>query len=150
MTNRSLRPSARAARRGVMLALVCAVGPAPLTGQDELDAAVEYARAAWLEHDAQALVRTSDTVRLQLPGVAQAHAVKPEQAARLLEQYLRMSQERTFELVEVRRLAPDHAYAQVARCYVVRGTTEERYETVFLGFRRVDDAWRLREVRVTP
>jgi hypothetical protein len=131
-----------------LLAAVAAAGPA--RAQDALDLAVERARAAWSAHDVQALLATSDTVRLQIPDVAASNALRPGQAARLLERYLATAEERSFQLVELRRLADDHAYAEVARDYVVRGTDEDRREMVFLGFRRVDGVWRLREVRVTP
>lgn len=118
--------------------------------QDQLDGAVRQAREAWLGHDMQALLATSDTVRLQVPGLAASNAMRPGQAARLLDQYLETAQEREFELVDLRRLAEDHAYAELTRSYVVRGTDEIQRETVFLGFRRVDGVWRLREVRVMP
>lgn len=125
-------------------------GATPIRAQDALDREVANARRAWLTHDMTALVAKSDTVRLQLPGIAVSASLKPGQAARLLERYLGPSEERSFTLRELRRLAPDHAYAEVIRSYVVRGTSEERRETVFLGFRYVGDGWRLREVRVTP
>jgi hypothetical protein len=134
---------------GLLAAALLAMAP-PARGQVELDSAVERARTAWLGHDAQDLVRHSDTVRLRLPGIAASASVRPEQAARLLERYLDPSQERSFLLVDVRQLAEDHAYAEVARRYVVRGTDEELEETVFLGFRFLEGSWRLREVRVAP
>jgi hypothetical protein len=118
--------------------------------QDELDLAVEQARLAWLDHDVDRLVARSDTVRLNLPGVARAASLKPGQAAKLLRQYLKPSEEREFTLRELRRLAPDHAYAEVLRRYVVEGTSEERAETAFLGFRLLAGQWQLREVRITP
>jgi hypothetical protein len=60
------------------------------------------------------------------------------------------TEEVSFELMNVRDLEDDHAYAEMKRVFVVKGTVEERAETVFLGFRRIDGVWRLREVRVTP
>ncbi len=118
--------------------------------QEELGQAVGRAQAAWIRHDVQTLVQHSDTVRLRIPGIAASASVQPEQAARLLGRYLDPAQERTFDLVDVRHLADDHAYAEVARRYVVRGTDEELEETVFLGFRFLEGSWRLREVRITP
>ena len=44
----------------------------------------------------------------------------------------------------------NHAYAEMVRVYAVLGTSDERVETVFLGFRRVDGDWGVREIRVTP
>jgi hypothetical protein len=144
-------------RRGYLgLVAACVLAVPPAGAQEvrqidyELDVAVERARAAWIEHDVQALIVGSDTVRLRIPEVTVSASLQPEQAARLLDGYLDPAQERSFELVGVRRMADDHAYAEIARCYVVKGTEEELGETVFLGFRYLDGAWRLREVRVTP
>ncbi len=146
------RDAPHAARFGfaaVMLAVGLA-GAGPLAGQDALNRELASARTAWLARDMAALVARSDTVRLQLPGIAVSASLRPGQAARLLERYLGASEEVSFALRELRQLAPDHAYAEVVRSYVVQGTSEERSETVFLGFRRLGDVWRLREVRVTP
>jgi hypothetical protein len=118
--------------------------------QTELEAAVERGRAAWLSHDYEALFVSSDTVRLQLPESGRHQGVTPAHAAQVLKEYLSPADEISFELRRIREASEDHAYAQLARRYVVRGTADERIETVFLGFRRVDGRWRLREVRVTP
>ncbi len=122
----------------------------PLAGQEDLDRAVARAREALFEHQVGALLATSDTVRLNIPGTVKSASMKPGQAARVLEKYLHSAQERELTLVRLRSLAEDHAYAELDRSYVVRGTSEERRERVLLGFRRVDGTWRLREVRVTP
>ena len=143
-------------RRYLGLVAACVLAGSPAGAQQvrqidyELDVAVARARAAWIEHDVQALMVGSDTVRLRIPGVTVSASLQPEQAARLLDDYLDPAQERTFDLVDVRRMADDHAYAEIARRYVVKGTEEELGETVFLGFRYLEGAWRLREVRVTP
>ncbi len=118
--------------------------------EPDLSKAVEEAQSAWLAHKVDVLVSSSDTVRLHIPGVVPSASLRPGQAARLLERYLKTASERTFELRDVRELAPDHAYAEIERVYVVKGTSEEREETVFLGFRLVHGKWSLREVRVTP
>ena len=133
---------------GLLVALMLVPGGA--SAQTELDRAVERARGAWLSHDIAALLHGSDTVRLRLREVARAESVRPGQAARLLERYLGWSKESSFRLHKVRRLAPDHAYAEMIRLYVVQGTSEVQKETVYLGFRLLDGRWRLREVRITP
>jgi hypothetical protein len=115
-----------------------------------LERAVERARAAWLAHDVGALLASSDTVRLQVPGIAVSASMKPGQAGTLLQAHLKAAKEIGLDLVRIRRLAEDHAYAELARSYLVKGTSEERGERVFFGFRELDGAWRLREVRVTP
>ena len=124
--------------------------PGPGWAQSELEASVEWGRTAWLSHDYEALFASSDTVRLQLPEIGRHQAVTPAHAARVLREYLSPADEISFELLRIREASEDHAYAQLARRYVVRGTIDERVETVFLGFRRVAGRWRLREVRITP
>ncbi|MDH3290829.1 MAG: hypothetical protein OEO20_11720 [Gemmatimonadota bacterium] len=137
-------------RRSVLLAGLVLVAFLPrLAAQEDLDRAVERAREAFFGHEVGALLATSDTVRLNIPGTAKSASMKPGQAARILEKYLHSAQERDLTLVRLRTLAEDHAYAELDRSYVVRGTSEERRERVMLGFRRVDGTWRLREVRVT-
>ena len=147
----------RTVTAGAVMTLGWVVGPDPVRAiqearpvqQDGLEAAVGWARDAWMAHDMAGLVSRSDTVRLHLPGISSA-SVRPAQAARLLQDYLKTAEELGFTLRDVRRLASDHAYAEMARHYLVRGTSEEREETVFLGYRVVEGVWRLREVRVTP
>ena len=129
---------------GLTPSAVEAQGPA-----DSLEIAVGWVRDAWMTHDMAELVSRSDTVRLHLPGISSA-SLRPAQAARLLQDYLKTAEELEFILRDIRRLAWDHAYAEMTRHYLVRGTSEEREETVFLGFRVVEATWRLREVRVTP
>jgi hypothetical protein len=121
-----------------------------VSAQDALDEAVERARAAWMRHEVDALLATSDTVRLNVPGTASSPSMRPGQATVLLEKYLKAAEELGLDLLRIRRLADDHAYAELARAYVVKGTSEERRERVLFGFRQLDGTWRLREVRVTP
>jgi len=146
-TERRRRWSRRLAAAAVLLG---ASWPGPVVAQADLSAVVERARGAWLAHDVGALVEGADTVRLHIPGISPSASLKPGQAARLIERYLKPTEELSFDLRNVRELAEDHAYAEVERVYVVKGTDEQRAETVFLGFRRIGGAWRLREVRVTP
>jgi hypothetical protein len=135
----------------LMLGTLAAIAPAAMgQQQDELDAVVARARQAWLVHDVRSLVAGSDTVRLRLPGVAASAATRPAQAARLLEEYLSAAQEQDLALREIRYVEADHAYAEFTRRFAVRGTTDSREETVFLGFRHTGGQWRLREVRIAP
>jgi hypothetical protein len=67
----------------------------------------------------------------------------------MLEEYLLTANEVAFDLGRIREASEGHAYAQLVRRYVVRGTSDERVETVFLGFRLLGGRWRLREVRIT-
>jgi len=140
----------------VGLALIMGLLTAPVPGarlaaaQETLDQVIASAQAAWLAHEVSDLVSGSDTVRLRIPGIAPSASLKPGQAARLLEQYLKPTKELSFSESGRRELASDHVYAEMKRIYVVKGTDEERSETVLLGFRRIDGTWVLREVRVTP
>jgi hypothetical protein len=124
--------------------------PSAAIVQQDFQRAVESARRSWLNHDMERLVSGSDTVRLRIPGIAPSASLKPGQAARLLEQYLKPAEEVSFEVRRSRELSDSHVYAEMIRVYVVRGTDEERSETVVLGFRRIEGHWTLREVRVTP
>ncbi len=137
----------RATALAAVLMLLVAEGVA---AQSPLQQAVELARLAWLQHDFSGLVESSDTVRLQFPEGGRAPSVRPAHAARVLEEYLVSANEIAFELRNIRQASDDHAYAQLVRRYVVRRTSDERVETVFLGFRRVDGRWLLREIRITP
>ena len=137
----------RATALATVLVVLIAEG---VTAQSPLQQAVELARVAWLQHDFSGLVKSSDTVRLQLPKGGRAPSVRPAHAARVLEEYLVSANEIAFELRNIREASDDHAYAQLLRRYVVQRTSDERVETVFLGFRRVEGRWLLREVRITP
>jgi len=124
--------------------------PGTGTAQDDIERAVENAQRSWLDHDMAALVSGSDTVRLRIPGIAPSASLRPGQAARLLEQYVRPTQELSFQVSSLRELSDDHVYAEMVRVYVVKGTDQQREETVLLGFRKIGGRWSLREVRVTP
>lgn len=130
--------------------VVAELGSPVLRRQGSLERAVERAREMWISHDMAGLVAASDTVRLQLPGVGRSVSLSPGQAARLLLRYVEGAEELSFELRRIRSASADHGYAEALRRYLVRGTRDEREETVFLGFRAVQGQWRLREVRVVP
>lgn len=133
---------------GALLAL--ALHAPCLPAQVTLEEAADRARELWLAHDVSGLVSGSDTIRLQLPGVGFSSALGPAQAARLLDRYLETAREIGFEVRGVRLASADHGYAEARRRYVVQGTSEEREETVYVGFRQVGGKWRLREVRIVP
>jgi hypothetical protein len=117
---------------------------------EDLAAIVANARSGWLTHDVQAVVQSADTLRLGFPGVANSAAMRPGHAARVLWEYLKPAKEIRLELRSIGAVTDDHRYAQMVRHYVVQGTSDERVETVYLGFHRIDGVWRLREIRVTP
>ena len=138
-------------RLGILMAMAawCST-PTPTAAQGDLEAAVASAAEAWTQHRVRDLVEGSDTVRLRIPGLASSSAVRPGQAARLLEEYLAEAEELGFSLRGIRHVAADHAYAEFGRRFQVRGTSDRREETVFLGYRQLGGIWRLREVRIAP
>lgn len=122
--------------------------PLALEGQGSLDRMAERVRRMWLAHDMEGLLATSDTVRVQVPGVARSASLSPAQAVRLLLRYVEGAEELSFEVQAIRAAGPDYGYVEIRRRYVVGRTEDVRVETVFFGFRDVGGEWRLREVRV--
>ena len=126
----------------------CLVGGS-LAGQVGLDEAAARARSAWLAHDPAALLAGSPGVTLEIPGADPSSAISRDQAGELLGRYLRTSEERGVDVRVARELEEGQGYVELQRRFIVRGTTEERSETVFLGFRRRGDAWVVVELRTT-
>jgi hypothetical protein len=69
------------------------------------------------------------------------------QAEELLRRHLATGTEVAVTIVTVREVEAGRGFVELERRYVVRGTTDPRRETVFLGFRRVGERWVLSEVR---
>jgi len=122
---------------------------APVWAQRTLDEAAQRARSAWMSHDSGTLASSGDSLSLRLPGIEEV-TVGSAQASRLLNRYLQPSSERGFDLRTVRTTGEEQGFVEAARRYVVRGTSDEVAETVFLGFRRSGGRWRLTEIRVAP
>ena len=130
----------------ILAAVVAAVGPAG--GQTAtLEAAARAAREAWLAHDVVGLVGGSSGIVLQIAGAAPSSPVGRAQAEELLRRYLATGTEVSVTIVTVRAVEAARGFVELERRYVVRGTTDPRRETVFLGFRRVGERWELSEVR---
>jgi hypothetical protein len=124
--------------------------PAAAGAQGNLREAAEAARAAWIAHDPARLVQ-SDSITLRLAGAQHGPApLAATQAIRMLSQYLGPAREIDFDLRAVREAGPEQGYAEARRRYVVRGTSDEMVETVFLGFRFSGGQWRLADIRVSP
>lgn len=122
----------------------------PLLAQATLEAAAQRARAAWLAHDAQALVGQSASLVLRLPGADPSSAVGRAQAVELLRRHLLTAGERSLRVTSVQATAAGKGWVEFERRYVVLGTGDLRRETVFLGFRKAADEWVLSEVRSAP
>src|SRR5207247_11116531 len=95
----------------------------------------ERVRQAWLAHNVQAVVGRSASVLLQLPGADPSAPVHRARAIELLRRHLRAGAERGLRVKAVREVEPGRGYAELDRRYVVAGTSDERRETIFLGFR---------------
>ena len=122
----------------------------PLAGQSGLAAAAQRTQAAWLAHDAEALLDRSPGVILQIPGADPSSALRRQQAGELLARYLRTAVERSVEIATVREVEEGRGYVELVRRFSVTGTAEERRETVFVGVRRVGDWWVVVELRTAP
>jgi hypothetical protein len=118
--------------------------------QGSLAEAAERVRQAWLKHDVPAVTGPAATLLLQIPGADPSAPVDRAQALELLRRHLRAGVERTLLVSAVREVEPGRGYAELERRYVVAGTSDERRETVFLGFRREGKDWVLTELRSAP
>ncbi|HKW41897.1 MAG TPA: hypothetical protein VJN39_11675 [Gemmatimonadales bacterium] len=118
--------------------------------QGSLADATERVRQAWLAHDVQAVAGQGSSLVLQIPGADPSAPVNRAQALELLRRHLRAGVERTLQVSAVREVEPGHGYAELERRYVVAGTSDERRETVFLGFRQHGREWVLTELRSAP
>lgn len=121
-----------------------------LDAQRTLAGAAAQAQAAWRSGNVRALVAQSGAVELQLPGADPSAPVGREQAAHLLRRYLDRADERTLTLVALRAIGPARGYAELERRYVIRGTRDERRETVVFRFSKVGGEWVLSEIQVFP
>lgn len=130
------------------LALGLAAGP--LAAQGSLEGAAERARAAWLAHDAPALVAQSPSLVLQIPGADPSSPLGRAQAVELLRRYLRTAEERSVRVTAVREVETGRGFVELDRRYVVAGTSDTRRETLFLGFRKLRERWVLAELRNAP
>jgi hypothetical protein len=122
----------------------------PAAAQSALPEAAERAKQAWLAHDPQALVGQSSNLVLQIPGADPSSPLGRAQAIELLRRYLRPVEERGLDVTVIRVVEPGKGFVELARRYVVTGTTELRRETLFLGFRLQGGRWALAELRSAP
>ncbi len=127
------------------------VCPAAGLAQATLPEAAERARQAWLAHDPQALVGQSSSLVLQVAGADPSSPLVRAQAVALLRRYLASAEERGLDVSRVQEVVPGkEGFVELARRYVVAGTSDLRSETVFLGFRLRGGQWVLAELRAAP
>jgi len=124
-------------------------GVALVIAQGSLADAAERARGAWLAHDPQRLIGQGGSIVLQIPGADPSMPLDRAQASELLRRHWRTAVERSLTLRGVHELESGKGYAELERRYVVTGTSDERQETIFLGFRHAGGSWRLVELRST-
>jgi len=134
----------------LLVPIVCVAATSPAAAQGTLPEAAEQAKRAWLAHDPQALVGQSPSLVLQIPGADPSSPLGRAQAVELLRRYLRPVEERGLDVTVIREVEPGKGFVELARRYVVGGTTELRHETLFLGFRLQAGRWGLVELRSAP
>ena len=87
---------------------------------------------------------------LQIPGADASVPLDRAQASELLRRHWRNAVERSLTLARGTRARFGEGYAELQRRYVVVGTSDERQETLVLGFRSAGGSWRLVELGSTP
>lgn len=137
-------------KSGLGLLLLAVARSSPLAGQATLSAAADRAKQAWTAHDPEALVGKSSNIVLQIPGADPSSALGRSQAIELLRRYMRPAEERGLDIATIREVEAGKGFVELARRYVVAGTSEVRRETLFLGYRFQFDEWRLVELRNAP
>jgi len=118
-----------------------------VASQGTLAEAAQRAESAWQSHDAAGLVGQSSAVVLQIPGADPSAALGRAQAIELLRRHFSSATEQRVAVATIREREPGLGVVELDRVYVIRGTTDERRETVFLGFRLTQGQWLLVEVR---
>jgi hypothetical protein len=137
--------------RVTWLCVAALVGTAAVAqGQATLSDAAAKAKNAWAAHDPEALVGKSSNIVLQIPGADPSSPLARPQAIELLRRYFRPSEERGLDVTAIREVEAGKGFVELTRRYVVTGTSEERRETLFLGYRLIAGEWRLVELRSAP
>jgi hypothetical protein len=117
---------------------------------DSLLVAARRSAAQWMHHDFGGLVGTGSAVMVHLPGTEPSSPLRPTQAAELLHAFAEGTQELEVTVLVARNVEPDRAYVEAQRVYQVRGSDVRRSQTLYFGFRRQGQAYRLVEVRALP
>jgi hypothetical protein len=135
----------------LLLAAILPVRSSLSWAQATLPEAAEQARRAWLAHDPQGLVGQSSSLVLQIPGADPSSPLGRAQAVELLRRYLGSAEERGLDVTRTQEVvAGKEGFVELARRYVVAGTSDLRGETLFLGFRLRGGRWVLAELRSVP
>lgn len=119
--------------------------------QATLPEAAEQARRAWLAHDPQGVVGQSSSLVLQIAGADPSSPLGRAQAVELVRRYLGPAEERGLDVTRMQEVVQGkEGFVELARRYVVAGTSDVRTETLFLGFRLRAGRWVLAELRAAP
>jgi hypothetical protein len=133
------------------LALLWTATALPARAQATLSEAADQARRAWLAHDPPSLVGQSSSLVLQIPGADPSSPLGRAQAVELLRRYFGPAEERGLDVTRMQEVvAGREGFVELARRYVVAGTSDLRSETVFLSFRQRGGRWVLAELRSAP
>ncbi len=123
--------------------------PGGVNAQESLEQAARQLRSAFLAHDVERLLRNSESVTLRLEGFRGVANAGSRQAGRVLKNYLAQASEVGFRIVGVRKVGARKGVVEARRRYVVRGTSDELSNVVFVTFRRLDSGhWVVGEIRV--
>ena len=117
---------------------------------DSLLDAARSAAAQWMQHDFAGLVGTGEAIMVHLPGAEPSSPLRPTQAAALLKTFTEGARELDFTLLVARNVEPDRAYVEAQRLFQFQGTDVQHTQTIYFGFRRVGESYRLVEVRALP
>ena len=133
--------------------LVVAILAATAIGARQADSLLDAARRAadrWLHHDFTGLVGRGEAIMVHLPGAEPSSPLRPSQAAALLRTFTDGAQELGVTVEVARNVQPDRAYVEAQRVYQLEGTEVQHTQTIYFGFRKVADSYRLVEVRALP
>jgi hypothetical protein len=135
--------------RALLIGLALLLGPAvAVSQQQQLSAAAESARQAWVEHDPGALVADAPRLLVQLPGADPSIALGPAQAAALLGDFMVQGQEVETVIRAAKEVEPGRGYVELLRRYRIAGTQDVRTQSLLLGYRLFRSGWRLVELRI--
>lgn len=111
----------------------------------------ERTRATWQAQNARELVNQSSQLTLQLPQANPSAPVSRDQAAELLRDFFKRSDEVETGVTDVREMNGGLGLVELRRLFRVRGTQDVLEQRVLLTYRASGDGWMLVELRIaTP
>lgn len=135
--------------KGLLVAALVLVSAGARQADSLLDAA-RRAAEQWMHHDFTGLVGKGEAIMVHLPGAEPSSPLRATQAAALLRTFAEGARELDVTVLVARNVEPDRAYVEAQRVFQLEGTDVQHTQTIYFGFRRVGDAYRLVEVRALP